>query len=179
MNEASTARMQRYVENLGRGMTSFPAAKAAGYSDSYARVIATRTKNNPMVAQAIESIRAEGRKLACYDVTVAMQEALDDHAFAIQKGNAMAAVKATELRAKLSGLLIDRVEVVEVDLTGALARAEMRVINASAPLPNGALGPVTPLSLAAKGPIDWRPRIAGSQVAENPDTGPADGQARS
>jgi hypothetical protein len=36
----------------------------------------------------------------------------------------MALVKATELRARLSGLLIDRLEVIEVDLRASLAAAE-------------------------------------------------------
>jgi hypothetical protein len=46
----------------------------------------------------------------------------------------MTNVKACELRAKLSGLLIDRVEVLGVDLRGALEAAERRVIDV-APLP--------------------------------------------
>ena len=66
----------------------------------------------------------------------------------------MAYCKGTELRAKLSGLLIDRVEVIPVDLVGALQRAEGRGIN------------VSPLSLASGGSIDWCPHIAGNPVAD-------------
>ena len=47
----------------------------------------------------------------------------------------MAYCKATELRAKLSGLLIDRIEVVPVDLKGALEQARHRVVMVNAPPP--------------------------------------------
>ena len=66
---------------------------------------------------------------AKYDLTVAMGEANDAAAFARANKNSMALVKATELWAKLSGLLIDRVEIVPVDLVAALERAERRVVD--------------------------------------------------
>ena len=100
--------------------------------------------------------------MAVYGLVEAMKEAEDAAAFARENKNSMALVKACELRAKLSGLLIDRVELVKVDLTGALARAEARVLS------------VTPLSLESRGLIDWRPHIPG-----NPEAAPADGQVRS
>lgn len=131
MKEEPTERLRRYVDNMGRGMDSFPAAKAAGYSDSYARVAAHRLMKKPAVAQAIATIRKEGMKVAVYDLATAMREAEAVCAFAKLHKNAMAYCKGTELRAKLSGLLIDRVEVVEVDLRGSLERAEARVINAT------------------------------------------------
>jgi phage terminase small subunit len=93
-------------------MDSFPAAKAAGYSDSYARVAAHRLGKKPAVVQAIDSIRTEGRGIAGYGLVEAMKEAEDAAAFAKIHKIPMANVKACELRAKLSGLLIDRVEVV-------------------------------------------------------------------
>ncbi len=34
----------------------------------------------------------------------------EDHAFAIESGNANAAVRASEMKAKLAGLLVDRVD---------------------------------------------------------------------
>jgi hypothetical protein len=71
-----------------------------------------------------------------YDLATAMKEADEVCAFAKLHKNAMAYMKATELRAKLSGLLVDRVEVVSVDLTGALERAERRVINVTPQHPN-------------------------------------------
>jgi len=127
-----TDKLRRYIENISCGMGSFPAAKKAGYSSSYAKVIATRTKKNPVVAQAIERIRAEGMKMAVFDLAAAMEEAEDAAAFARQHKNPMAYVKATELHSKLSGLLIDRVEITTVDLTGALTAARTRVFPSAA-----------------------------------------------
>lgn len=104
--------------------------------------------------------------MAVYDLATAMAEAEAVCAFAKQHKNAMAYCKGTELRAKLSGLLIDRIEVVPVDLLGALQRAEARVLD------------VTPLPLSSRGSIGWRSHIPSSQVV-NPEAGPADGQVRS
>jgi hypothetical protein len=62
--------------------------------------------------------------MAVYGLVEAMQEADDVIAFAKAKGNAMAYCKEVELRAKLSGFLIDRVEIATVDLAGALEAEE-------------------------------------------------------
>jgi hypothetical protein len=67
--------------------------------------------------------------MAVYDLATAMREAQAVCAFAKKHRNAMAYCKGTELRARLSGLLIDRVEVVTVDLKGALLAAERRVLS--------------------------------------------------
>ena len=152
-------RQQRIIQRVASGQGWREAARAEGCKDSYARVIRTRMQKNPAVAKAIESIRAEGRKIAVYGLVEAMQEAEDAASFAKLHKNPMANVKACELRAKLSGLLIDRVEVVEVDLTGALARAHARVLTI------GAIGP-TALPVPSRGPIDWLPHIPGNPVAD-------------
>lgn len=166
-----TDKQRAYVQHVAAGMDSRAAARSAGYSESFSKVAAHRLGKKPAVSKAIESIRAEGRTMAVYGLVEAMKEADDAAAFARQHKNPMALVKATELRAKLSGLLVDRVEVVEVDLRGALDRAQVRVINATqlsgppcdasptaAPLPNGA--------------TRWKPRIAGDP--EDPEAGPAE-----
>src|ERR1041384_2721084 len=133
MADALTTKQRQYAEHISRGMLSREAALAAGYSPSFSRVAAHRLGKKSEVSKAIESIQAEGRKVAVYDLATAMKEAEDVCAFAKLQKNAMAYCKGTELRAKLSGLLIDRVEIATVDLTSALAKAEARV--ASPPLP--------------------------------------------
>lgn len=127
-HEHLTEKQRRYVEHVAAGMDSRAAALKAGYSPSFAKVAAHRLGKKLAVAQAIASIRSEGRTMAVYDLATAMREADDVCAFAKQHKNAMAYCKATELRAKLSGLLIERVEVVSVDLSGSLARAAHRVL---------------------------------------------------
>lgn len=119
-----TAKQIKFIELVGAGVEHHEAGKQAGITSSTSRY---RCLTNPLAIQYLSSLRAESRAIAAYDIAMAMQEAKDDHKFAVEKGNAMAAVKATELRAKLSGLLIDRVELVTVDLTGALDRAERRL----------------------------------------------------
>jgi phage terminase small subunit len=175
MTDAHTVnhRQQKFIEAVASGLSTQEAARHAGFSPSYARK-SSRLLKQPMIASAIAGIRMEGRKLAAYDVATAMQEALEDHKFAVEKGNAMAAVKATELRAKLSGLLIDRIEVVPVDLRGALDRAEARVLNVTNVPSNGASSPVKSLPLPAAGSGRWRPHIPGD--SGDPEAGPADGQ---
>jgi hypothetical protein len=146
VNGDLTERQRRYVENIARGLDSRAAARLAGFSESFSRVAAYRVGKKHEVAQAIESIRAEGRTMAVYDLATAMQEAEAVCAFAKKHRNAMAYCKGTELRAKLSGLLIDRVEIATVDLTGALERAEarfLRAINITPSPPNGGAGIVT------------------------------------
>lgn len=121
-----TGKQIKFVELLASGVEQKIAAEQAGLRNRSSQY---RTLTNPLAIQYLSTIRAESRAIAAYDVAIAMQEALADHKFAVEKGNAMAAVKATELRAKLSGLLIDRVEIATVDLRGALSKAEARVLN--------------------------------------------------
>lgn len=137
-------RQQRILQRVASGEDWRAAARAEGCSASYSRVIRTRMMKNPAVAQAIAKVRTEGRKLAAYDLAQAMKEADDAAKFAKLHKNPMANVKAVELRSRLSGLLVDKVEVVSVDLTKALAAAEARVLHAVdiAPRPfNGGLIP--------------------------------------
>jgi hypothetical protein len=167
-----TDRQREYVRHLASGKPSRDAARAAGFSDSYAKVAAHRLGKNPAVAQAIAAIRKEGMQAAVYDLATAMREAGEDRAFAIAQHNPMAAVKASELRAKLSGLLIDRVEVVTVDLRGSLQRAEARVLNSMSALTQGPPAALLPPPTAKA--IRWPARIAGDGESE---AGQADGRA--
>ena len=122
-----TPQQVRFVECYAKTGDKKNSAITAGYSPIRASERAAECLKNPTVQQYLQSLRSESRAIAAYDVAVAMQEALDVIAFAKLKGNAMAYCKAVELRAKLSGLLVDRVEVISVDLTGALQAARLRV----------------------------------------------------
>src|ERR1044071_3337482 len=129
MEDTLTDKQRRFVDLYAGGMDKVHAAGAADYQGSGANKAGNRLMKNPIVRQAIESVQAQARTVAVYDLATAMKEAEDAAAFAKEKGSAMAKVKACELRAKLSGLLIDRVEIIPVDLVGALERAERRVID--------------------------------------------------
>jgi hypothetical protein len=77
-----------------------------------------------------EVVQAEAalRDAAQFDLAQALRESLEVIAFAKQKGNAMAYFKAVEHRAKLCGLLVDRVQVEKVDIRAALLEAEARLV---------------------------------------------------
>ena len=139
-----TERQRRLVEFVASGDPVQQAARKAGFSASYARK-SSRLLKHPAIAQAVAAIRAEGRTLAGYGLAEAMKEAEDAARFARLKGNAMALVKSIELRARLSGLLIERIETVTVDLKGSLEAARNRVVmvNAPPPQPCAIPGPVT------------------------------------
>jgi hypothetical protein len=168
-----TDRQREYAQHLARGLDSRAAARAAGYSESFSKVAAHRLGKNPAVAQAIATIRKEGMQAAVYDLATAMREAEAVCAFAKLHKNAMAYCKGTELRAKLSGLLIDRIEVVPIDLRASLERAEARVVNATQL--SGPRCDASPTAALPNGATRWKPRIAGDP--EDPEAGPADGQA--
>ena len=121
-----TPRMQRYAELLATGIPQAQAAKDAGYKS---KCSANEAYRHPLVQEYLSTIRNRAAARTGHTVVVAMDEAKDAMGFARETENATAYVKAVELRAKLSGLLIDRVEVVSMDLKGALAMAEARIIN--------------------------------------------------
>ena len=124
-----TPKMMKYAELLATGMPQGQAAREAGYKS---KCSSTDLAKNPAVQRYLSALQNRVCAIVAYKVADAMQEAADTMQFAKEKGNPMAYCKAVELRAKLSGLLIDRVEVFSADLKGALAQAETRVINVSA-----------------------------------------------
>lgn len=87
----------------------------------------------PRVQQYIAELQARTQSLAVYDCTQAMRSVDKAIDFAYDKGNSMAVMKGLELKAKLAGLLIERIQVESVDLTAALeaarARAHARIVN--------------------------------------------------
>ena len=157
-----TDKQRLYIAGIARGMTSFDAALAAGYSKSYAKVSAHRLGRKQAVANAITQIQKKGREMAAYTVVEAMAEADAAAEFAILQKVPMALVRARDLKARLAGLLIEKVELVTVDLSSALSRAEQRVLNITSATST------MPSSLIA-----WR----GPHIPGDPEGGSANGQA--
>lgn len=123
-----TPKQQRYAELRAQGRTQGQAALEAGF---HSKTGAYRAERNPIVRGYLNEIQRSASVRVGYIVATAMDEAKDAMGFARETENATAYVKAVELRAKLSGLLIDRVEVVKMDLKGALVMAEARIISTS------------------------------------------------
>lgn len=109
MSKSLNDRQERFIKACASGSNTTKGALAAGYSPTYAKAAGQKLAKNPEIKAAIESIRAEGRQVAAYDLAQAMQESLDVIEFAKANKNAMAYFKAVEHRAKLSGLLIEQI----------------------------------------------------------------------
>jgi len=97
-----------------------------------AHYLTTRCK--PVMA-AIDQARRQMLEAAAYTAERAMSEAERALEFAEENKNAMAMVKAVELRAKLAGLLIERIDqrVATVDIGAALEEARGRVLSDGTP----------------------------------------------
>jgi hypothetical protein len=149
-----TDRQRKYVEAVAAGQDSVTAALTAGYGKAYAQAAASRIGKIPAVAKALESIRAEFRDRALYDLKAAVAETDRAIAFAYSKGNPMSVAKLLEHKAKLHGLLFDRLWVREekIDLRNALDQARTRVI--SSPLALSQCPQVTVINPFEEAPED-------------------------
>ena len=120
-------RQRRFVQFVAKGLPLKDAARQAGYSEAYSRKT-RHLMQHPGIAKELSRVQKEARTALSYDVQTSMLECAEVIAFAKAKGNAMAFCKAVELRARLSGLLIDKVEVFSCYLRSAIEQAQGRVL---------------------------------------------------
>ena len=135
-NRRLTPQQAKFAEAYLTGIPASEAAKQAGYSPSKAHR-GSELLNLPAVAELVTSVQKEVRERAVYGLTEAMNEALDAIAFAKENKNSMALVKAIELRSKLSGLMVEKIDLraTTVNIRTALDEARARVQNWDAPVP--------------------------------------------
>jgi len=119
-------RRKRYAVLLAQGVKSSEAARRSGYSPSYARK-GHKLKHGETMQAAMEEAEKIVKEVAGYDVTMAFMEINSFIEFAKKHKNAMAYFKAVELKARLSGLLVEKKEVITVSLTRALEEADARI----------------------------------------------------
>ena len=133
MNQRQLLFTQAYLA----GKSATEAARQAGYRESTAKKAATRLLVLPDIKAAIRESRIQIQDQTQFGVIEAMKEAQGAANFAIEHRNPMAYVKATELRARLSGLLVERHEILpSFDLAAIIAEARARVARViDAPLP--------------------------------------------
>lgn len=131
-----SAAQVRFLDSWAKTHDKKTAMFSAGWSASSAPQMARRTLEHPRAQEYLERLQLQSRAIVGYTVATAMEEAAQSMIYAKEKGNAMAYVKAVELRCKLSGLLIDRIQVEKVDLTAALEAAQARVIEVSVETPS-------------------------------------------
>lgn len=107
-----TPKQQLFIAEYLKDNNGARAAEAAGYSKQNARSQAYQLLNHqPAVITALEEERKKLQVATQYNAERAMAEAEDAMTFALQTENANAYVKAVELRAKLTGLMIERHDV--------------------------------------------------------------------
>jgi hypothetical protein len=122
-----STRQEAYIKGIASGLTSKEAALQAGYGKSYSVSAGKRLLKAPAVKAAIEEVRMKGRNMAAYDLAQALKDCDSAAEFSRTHKNSMALVKACELKSKLAGLLVERVETVCVDIRAALDEAKRRV----------------------------------------------------
>jgi phage terminase small subunit len=102
------------------------AAEKAGYARKHCGQEAHRLLKRDDVRAAIDAARATLADSGIYDLERAMAEAAEGIRFALATGNANAAATLIMHRAKLNGLLIERIAVATVDIASALSDARSR-----------------------------------------------------
>jgi len=114
---------QKFLDNyLHKDMTQTAAARTAGYN--HPTVQAVQLLNNPIVKERMEEMRLELESKYGVSVTKSVRDMqrLRDEAW--QAGNFSAAIKAEELRLKVTGLMINRSHVVHENIE-AMSREEI------------------------------------------------------
>jgi phage terminase small subunit len=97
-----------FIKNYIGGQTAAQASRAAGYApDSGA---ASRLLEHPLVIAEIEAAKNKIPEETKFDGVAAAAQLDEDREFARKTGNAMAAVRSTEIKCKLNGLLIERLD---------------------------------------------------------------------
>lgn len=100
----------RFIAEYVKDGNAKRAAIAAGYAEKSAKSIGYSLLQVPAVQDAVEATRKEVQVQAVYNLAESMREAEEAMKFAKETENANAYVKAVELRSKLNGLLIERVD---------------------------------------------------------------------
>jgi hypothetical protein len=104
-----SAKEQIFVATFAKTGNVTQSLTAAGYSTISG--IGTDILRRPHVKAAIEAARLKVQNKIAYGLERAMTEAEEAIEFARQTDNANAYVKAVELRSKLNGLLVEKVDV--------------------------------------------------------------------
>jgi|CXWL01.1.fsa_nt_gi hypothetical protein len=122
-------RQRRVVSWVIGGMPGPAAFRRAGFAPSYARK-ASKILRQPLWVSALEDARVGLRDSQGYGAEHAVQEINRQikGALAAKTPNHMAAAKLLELKCKIFGLVREKVEVVSIDMKGALDEAKQRLI---------------------------------------------------
>lgn len=141
-------RKYKFIERYAAHGQAKRAALECGWSEEYAQSASARLLRDPEVKDALNEIRKNAMVKAEYTVETAMAEANAAIEFAKETENANAYVKAVELRSKLSGLLVDKIDLRQaigfsIQIIGvgapALPPADVKVLPSGEPIPEAEL----------------------------------------
>lgn len=111
-SEVLEPRDNRFVAEFLKSGNATASAEIAGFGHAWAHNAAYRLLRRQPIVDRIKKAQEEVMKEAKYDLKAAMDQAQEAIEFAkLSPQGANAYVKAVELRAKLSGLLIERTEI--------------------------------------------------------------------
>lgn len=138
-----THRQRAWLDHYLKGATAKDAALAAGYSAGSTKSQTFDLLNHPLIKAELARVEALVRQQTAFDCVAAFNEQGRIMELAIANNHFSAAQKASEMRARLHGLLIDRSQMElevnnRVDIKGALDAARARVVNLSLPAPKPA-----------------------------------------
>ena len=109
MGTLTNPRHERFVQALFKGETADAAYAKAGYKPNDGNCI--RLKGNERVQARLSELQAEVAKKTEITVESICAELDAANAVAKERGQASAMVSASALRAKLAGLMVERVEI--------------------------------------------------------------------
>lgn len=148
-----TAKQEMFVQAYVNGASKSEAYRVAYDTENMSSPTISRNAHtlfdNSKVAARRAELAAARQSTANYTVETAMAEAAEAMKFAVKRGNPGALVAAITLRAKISGLLIDKKEI-KVGPLDKLSHDDLRALTAAFATYDGATG--EPLTLPAPGP---------------------------
>ena len=160
-----TPKQRAFIAAYQTGISATQAVIQAGYSKHSARHIAhTLMHDNKLVRAELDKVSNALAEATEYNGERAMREADEAIVFAKQHKQASAVVKALELKARLAGLLRDKLDVTieRVEIGDALAAARARVLR-----------PMCDPAESIDGEFVALPAFAGGRSIDNESTAPA------
>jgi hypothetical protein len=108
-------RQQRYVHHrlqlIAKGQDNgAEACRLAGYAPTTANREANRLHKTPKIKAVFDAVHAATAAGTVYSQATAMLELEDAMAFAKKTANAAAFTRSVELRARIAGILVDRID---------------------------------------------------------------------
>lgn len=105
-----SARHFEYIRHRSTGKSARESARMAGYAPTAVKSAAVRLERHPLVVAELAKTQVAIRETTKYDAERAMAELDEGMELSRTTDNATAFMRAVELRSKINGLLIERVD---------------------------------------------------------------------